>query len=202
MATTYDWPASLPFSAARIAPRAISQSAGQTLSGVEAIEDSGATVWAGSITVPIRSDAQVRTLRAIRSKLRGRVNRIRFDLDAVTRTALPSGLAAVGSFSITAAAAIRDATIEIDDSGFTIGDLVGCWVSIGDDWLHEVASVDAGGSTMTINPPLRAAVTTSDTVSLSPQFVARLTADDGLALGIGVDGFGDMEFSVIEAFGR
>ena len=204
MAETYDWPTTLPFASLRLDPIAISRSGGANLAGVEQITDSGATVWRMLATVRLGSDADVRAFRAIRSQARGRANRIRFDLGALTLTARPAGLSGLSGdqFLATAAADIGDTDIEVDDSGFTLTDLEGCWVSVGDGYLHEVAAVNAGTSTITLNPGLRVAIAVSDPVSVAPVFVARAASDDTLTLPIELDGYATMELTFIEAFDR
>jgi len=176
-----------------------SKSGGASLSGVEQVV-TGEPIWSLAGEVQIATEAQELNLNAIRSLLRGRANRCRVDLAAVTLVPNPDTLPA--TTTLTSAAALRATSIEIDTTSLTIADLLGCWINVG-DWLHEVAAVDAGTDTLTINPPLRAAADNGATVTLTaPVFIGRAASDDMLALPANLIGHGSVAVQFIEAFDR
>lgn len=195
MPSTIDWPTSLPFAAYRLDLVSRTRTGGVAISGVEQVLSPLASVWQLSATVNLGSAESVRTFRAFRAGVQGRLNRVKFQLDQIAETHATAAALANSPAPVTASGAVGDVTLSVNKG--STGLLAGHWVTI-KDRLYEVVS-DATG-TIDVYPALRDAITTSDVVYTAPHFIGRAVDDATYTLPIGPAGHASLNLQFVEAF--
>jgi hypothetical protein len=174
----------------------------------------------------VRDKADARSLRVIKSMLRGRFGYLRVklcdrhritrrDIGAVDQSdGVPFGDGAFFSdgsgFSLAApsaplavAAAAGASEISVPASYISGAMTAGVFFSI-NDWVHQVDDWEEDGSNylLTISPPLREAVTTSDEADFSARSIWQFTADDVGDITLRTGKSGAVELRLVEPVGR
>lgn len=201
------------------------RSAGDGVTGDGQVVYATRAKWVGKLDFALRGRDRVLVWGAIIARMRGRVNLLRLCLCAPYRplprdvlgldyhSIYPDGIPHDdGAFfddgsgyeyeptaSILGAAAAGATSLLIN--GSEIDDLLepGHWFSI-NDWLYRCTSIDGSGSTTTITfePPLREAVTTSDELNLNAHTIMAFETDSEGRAALEAGKWGGASLSLVE----
>lgn len=153
--------------------------------------------WQAQVTYKLLGDAQILAFRAFLAALKGMINYTAVPVCDVyslnhASTANPLASAAAGA-----------ETLRFADTAFGAQDIpAGSYLQVG-DWLHHVTAFDdatPGEHIVTLEPPLREAVTTSTVCTTKAACLMRLSSpEQGMAF-LQYGRSGTVSLSFIEAF--
>lgn len=183
-----------------------SQSSGEGTDGVEQIFLNPFPRWIGSPSLALYGDL-VKDWRAVRAKLRGRVNVLRVplvdyddlpdaygtDSRAINGTGLGDGPTAK-----TQGAQARGSTTIVVAVGSMYPVLAGSFISIA-DWPYQVT--DSDGTTLQVVPPLRRDVPSGSTIHLRAHGLFKATEDAMGSINVGANGFAQVDLTLREWIG-
>lgn len=186
-----------------------SQSSGEGTDGVEQIFLNPFPRWIGSPSLALYGDL-VKDWRAVRAKLRGRVNVLRVPLvdyddlpDAYgtdSRAINGTGLGDGPTVSVVSVAGAGANSVVVSRGLYPI--LVGSFISI-KDWPYAVVDVEQGSNAQRvyIEMPLRRAVAQDDVVNLRAHGLFKATEDAMGLINVGANGFTQVDLTLREWIG-
>lgn len=201
------------------------RSGGVAMDGGEQLLSSLSERWEWRIAVPILTEDAARSIRVVKSALKGKFNYLRVrmcDQYRITRKDVGSYDSGVVTFSdgvpfsdestfalssptspVMVAAEESSMTLEIHASEFGGYMTAGVFFSV-NDWLYQIDNweLDGDNYVLTISPPLREAVAAGDEADFNAVAIWGLTADDVARLELLGGRFGTVDITLVEPVGR
>lgn len=227
MVDTIEWPSALKITD-RSDPIFIQNnvSGGMSISGDEQFVSALSGRWEWRVAVPVFTVLQLRELRKLKSKARGRFNYIRIPICDRARITLAdvggeypdpgiphsdetthsdgAGYENGVTSILTADADAGDATIRIRASDLGDGMTSGIFFCLGDDWLYLVEDFELDGTdyVLTINPPIREDVASGGQVDFSASAIWSFGGDATGDIDLQIGRFGVVTIDLIEPVAR
>lgn len=201
-------------------------SGGEGMDGSEQVVSALSFRWRWRVSFPVKSAVEVRQLRALRTKLKGRFNYLRMrvcDMYRLTADAIGAsypddgvphdddapfdddyGYAASPVHSpVTADAAAGDTTLRVRASDFAGEMAAGLFFSVG-EWLHQTEDFELDGTdyVLTIAPPLREDVFAGSIANFDAVALWAFASDDEGGADLRLGKTGVVKLDLIEPVGR